>query len=692
MTSISQIVDEAIDEGVYLFVKDDRLAFKAKEGRMSDALREKLGRYKTEIIAYLRDMNEGTEAWGGALPAIERLHDRIGVLASFAQQRLWLVDQIDGSSSEYNASVILRLQGRLDRQAMQRALDAVVERHEVLRTNFAAAGEVVIQVINESAAVPVSAMNLSSLDAERQQSELASLAQWEAKTPFDLSKDLMLRAVLIVLSDTEHALIVTQHHIASDGWSVGILIREFNVLYAAFVRNEVNPLAPLDIQYADYAQWQRSWLKGEVLDSLLGYWSTELSGAPPVHALPLAGARPARQSHAGAVYRQHVEERLTSALKLLCQRQNVTFFMLMQTAFALWMSRLSHESDVVIGTPIAGRSHQQLEALIGFFVNNLVLRSRFDRNMPFCDALAAQKQTILQAYAHQHIPFETLVGHLKPARRASYDPIFQIVFGLGLNNDVSASLSLSDLQVSTIQQESTLAKVDLELTVIEQADQLEICWTYRTDLFDEKLISEFARSYAQLLRQIVMNPHRGIFEYALLDGERHDQLLAAGQGALKPYVQEACIHTQFEAQVARTPAAIAVQYAGQALTYAQLNDKADRLARYLVDAGVTHEARVGIHLSRSLELMIAVLGVLKAGGAYVPLEPGLPKDRLSYMVQDAGIGWVVVASLALEGLPLQGVDVVMMDGAATEAQWLGAYAQGSLPRVEASDLAYVMYT
>jgi amino acid adenylation domain-containing protein len=692
MTSIYQIVNEAVDEGVYLFIKDSRLAYKSKDGQLSEPLRAKLGQYKAEITAYLADMEKSPATSGDALPVIERIQDRTGLPASFAQQRLWLVDQIDGHSSEYNASVVLRLQGHLDRPAMQRVLDAIVERHEVLRTNFVASDDVALQVIHDNAKVAVSVLDLSGFDADRREDELVRLAQEEASKPFDLSRDLMLRTTLVLLSGAEHVLIFTQHHIASDGWSIGILVREFNALYSAFSRNEVNPLPPLAIQYADYAQWQRGWLKGNVLDTLLNYWSSQLAGAPPVHALPLAGARPATQTHAGAVYRQAIGEKLTSELKLLCQRQNVTFFMLIQTAFALLISRLSHENDVVIGTPMAGRSRQELDALIGFFVNNLALRSRFESNMPFDQALAAQKQAILQAYAHQHIPFETLVGHLKPSRSASYDPIFQIVFGIGLNSDASSSLSLPNLTVSSMARESTLAKVDLELTVSEQADKLDIRWAYRTDLFDAALIGEFAQSYAQLLQQIVENPQRGIFDYALVEGRRRDDLLLVGQAARQFYPQDVCIHTQFEAQAMRTPAAIALRYEEQTLTYTQLDAKADRLARYLVDAGVTSEARIGIYLSRSPELLIAVLGVLKAGGAYVPLEPGLPAERLRYMVQDADIGWALLTSATMEGLPLHGVDVVLMDGAATDTAWLEPYAHGDLPTVTATDLAYVIYT
>jgi amino acid adenylation domain-containing protein len=610
---------------------------------------------------------------------------------SFAQQRLWFVDQLNGST-HYNMPGAWHVQGAFDERIAERTLRRIIERHETLRTVFVHGEQGPQQLIRTTFAFELVRVDMQSVAAEARTQAVREAVEVDALKPFHLGDDLMLRASFIRLSPQDGVLLVTMHHIASDGWSMGVLMQEFVQLYGAYAQGLSDPLAPLAIQYADYAQWQRDWLKEGVLDNLLSYWSLQLAGAPPVHALPLTGARPATQNLAGAVYRQIIGEQLTSKLKLLCQRKNVTFFMLMQTAFALLISRLSHENDVVIGTPIAGRSHAELDALIGFFVNNLALRSRFEANMPFDQALAAQKQAILQAYAHQHIPFETLVSHLKSSRSASYDPIFQIVFGIGLNGDARDTLSLPNLTVSPMAPESTLAKVDLELTVIEHADQSNILWTYRTDLFDAALIGEFAQSYAQLLQQIVENPHRGIFDYALLEGQRRDDLLLLGQGPCQAYPQDVCIHTQFEAQAMRTPEAIALRYEEQTLTYAQLNAKADRLARYLVDAGVERESRAGIYLSRSPELLIAVLGVLKAGGAYVPLEPGLPSERLRYMVQDADIGWALLTSTTMEGLPLHGVDVVLMDGAATDAAWLEPYARGDLPTVAATDLAYVIYT
>jgi len=334
MTSVSQIVDEAIEEGVYLFIKDSRLAYKSRKG-LSDQLREKLGRYKSEIADYLTEINKVSTAGGGALPRIERVQDRVGVPASFAQQRLWLVDQIDGDSSQYNASVALRLKGDLNLHALQHALDSMVERHEVLRTTFVASGDTAVQVINDPEKVSMAVINLSMYGADRRETELTHLAFEDARKPFDLARDLMLRTTLLVLSEHEHVLLFTQHHIASDGWSLGVLVREFSAFYGAYSKGEKSPLPPLTIQYADYAQWQRNWLHGSVFDEQMNYWSAQLAAAPPVHSLPLVNTRPAKQSSSGAAYLQVLDQDLTREIKALCKREGVTLFMLMQTVFEM---------------------------------------------------------------------------------------------------------------------------------------------------------------------------------------------------------------------------------------------------------------------------------------------------------------------------------------------------------------------
>jgi amino acid adenylation domain-containing protein len=629
------------------------------------------------------------------IPRIEKADREAALPVSFAQQRLWIIDQIDGDSSQYNLPVGLRLSGRLNRRALQQALDTIVERHEVLRTTFVAVEGAPRQVVHAAGGVNIGFEDLSSLGTSEQEARVRRLAQEEGSRRFDLERDPMLRVTLVGLSEEEHVALFTQHHIASDGWSVAILVREFSALYRAYSQEQKSPLPELPIQYADYAHWQRQWLQGEVLEEQMGYWREQLAGAPLVHDLPLDKVRPAKQGFAGAWYWQELDGGLLQALKALCRGEDVTLFMLLETVFALLVSRYSHERDVVIGTPAAGRLQEEVEPLIGFFLNNLALRSRFDGNMPFGEALARQREVILGAYAHQHVPFEVLVEQLNPERSLSHDPIFQIVFSL--NNNESEELSLPDLRVGAVEYEGGLAKVDLEVMVTEREERLSVGWTYRTDLFASGSIAGLAASYERLLRGIVAEPKRGIYEYPLVDAKQEEVLGVKGGGDDQPNRPgEWWVHERFAALARRVPEAVAVVYGEQRLSYGELNEKAERLARYLVEAGVRVESRVGIYLGRSLEMMIGVLGVMKAGGTYVPLEPGLPRERVKYMMEDAGIEWVLVESEKMESLPLGGVDVVLMDGAGSDPGWLEEAGEGLVDnpgvRVRSEDLAYILYT
>ncbi len=633
-----------------------------------------------------------TDAGQSSIPKLGQADRTQPLPLSFAQQRLWVIDQIDGGSAQYNLPVALRLTGRLNLDALQRALDGIVERHEVLRTTFADAAGTPVQKVHPSGAVNIAHIDLSAMPPSQREAEVRRLAEAEVVRPFDLTHDLMLRVTLIALSDDEHAVLFTQHHIASDGWSVGILVREFSVLYEAYSQERESPLGRLPIQYADYAQWQRDWLQGEVLGRQLDYWKEELAGIAPVHSLPLDKERPPVQDFAGATHWHVLDGELARGLEELCQRENVTLFMLLETVFALLVSRYSYEPDVVIGTPVAGRLHQEVESLIGFFVNNLALRSQFDSNAGFREVLGEQKQRILEAYAHQQVPFEMVVEHLNPERSLGHDPIFQIVFSL--NNNEGGELTLPGLRLEPIVHEKVLAKVDLEVVAAERSGQISVSWTYRTGLFSEKRVRELAESYERLLRGVVKEPGLGIYKYAIVNEEQERWLRTKGKGREEAYPRE-CVHELIERQADKTPHAVAVVCSQQSLSYLQLNQKADRLARYLAEAGVGIGSRVGIHLRRSAEMMIAVLGVMKAGAAYVPLEAGLPSQRVEYMMRDAGVECVLVESGLMEGMRLSGVDVVMMDGAATDPAWLeemAGEATEAVRRVRADDLAYILYT
>src|SRR6185436_5757992 len=407
---------------------------------------------------------------GPVLPAIEVLPSREGLALSYAQQRLWFIDRLEGTSSHYNIPSPMRVQGDLDEEAFARALQTIVDRHESLRTVFREVDGEAVQVIRERAELRLVEEDLSRLSADEKEREVRRLVREDALKPFDLSRDLLLRVELLKLSEDDHMVLCNMHHIASDGWSMGILKQELATLYAAYLEGAENPLPPLRVQYADYASWQRQWLRGEVLEEQLSYWRGQLAGLPLVHGLPLDHPRPARQGFAGGHHVHGMGGELRDRIAARCRESGVTLFMFLQAAFATLLSRYSRETDVVVGSPIAGRVHRDVEPLIGFFVNTLVLRSDLSGNPRFADLLESSKQTILDAYAHQHVPFEMLVEELKPERSLSHSPLFQVL--LVLQNTERGEEGLGESLIEPVEEETGVVRFDLELDVQELADGL----------------------------------------------------------------------------------------------------------------------------------------------------------------------------------------------------------------------------
>ncbi|KAB8198093.1 amino acid adenylation domain-containing protein, partial [Lysobacter maris] len=502
--------------------------------------------------------------------------DRAGPLPlSFAQQRLWFIDQIDGGSHQYHLSSALRLDGDLDRAALHGAIDRLLDRHEALRTTFVAGPDGPRQRINPSAGMPLAVVDLSEIPVERQDDSIARLADEEVRSPFDLSTDMMLRVTLLVLGPHSHVLLFTQHHISSDGWSIGLVIREFSALYAALREGRTVAPEPPQLQYADYASWQREWLTGEVLDEQVGYWRDQLAGAPAVHSLPLDHARPARQGYEGRAYWHQLDAGLWRSIRAMARRENVTDFMALQTVFAVLVARYSNVRDVVIGTPIAGRDDSRLEGTVGFFINNLVLRTQFDPEASFRDVLSEQRKQVLDAYANQHLPFEMLVEALNPVRSLAYDPLFQIVFSL--NNNVDEQLHLPGLEVTALRRPVSSAKVDLEVVAIESGDDLAIGWTYRTGIFEESTVARLAEGFERLLEAVVDDAGRQVFDYPLLTEREASGAMRAGRGVDSPYDARP-VQQQIAEQAQRTPASPAVVCGDVTLSYAELEARSNRLA------------------------------------------------------------------------------------------------------------------
>ncbi|WP_243746215.1 condensation domain-containing protein, partial [Tahibacter aquaticus] len=503
---------------------------------------------------------------------------RDGPLAlSFAQQRLWFIDRLEGGSAQYNLPIALRLQGKLDQAALQQALDALVARHEVLRTVYAEVDGVALQRIQAAAPVAIAREDLRQLDAGLREQQLQQRARDEALRPFDLASDPMLRCRLLQLGESDNALLFTMHHIASDGWSLGVLVQEFVALYAGLVSGQAAQLPALPVQYADYAAWQRERLQGARLQQHLDYWRTQLAGLPVLHGLPLDLPRPAQQCFDGGRIDVELDAPTLAAVTALARRQGASLFMLLQAAFAVLLSRWSGETDIVIGTPIAGRLHPDVEPLIGFFINTLVLRTDLSGAPSFDAVLAQAKAAALAAYEHQEIPFEMLVDELKPVRSLSHTPLVQVM--LTLQNNAQSALELPGLSLVPMTARYEQLKFDLQLVVAESAQGLRLSWIYAQSLFRAETIARMAQGFSQLLAQVAQQPQRRLDELEWLDAAASRALIAAGAGSVGTLQRHELLPLQFAAQAQRTPEAIALVSGSQQLSYRELDEKSDRLAR-----------------------------------------------------------------------------------------------------------------
>ncbi|MEN9868903.1 MAG: hypothetical protein RL748_4493, partial [Pseudomonadota bacterium] len=629
------------------------------------------------------------------------------LLPSYAQQRLWMLDQIDGGNSHYNMPAVLRLSGQLDIAAMSRSLRAIFARHESLRTCFVVAdGGQLVQVIQPVPDFELIVTDLRQLPDQAREQQLQALMCADCDSSFDLQRDLMLRASLLQVADDETVLLVNIHHIASDGWSMAIFISEISQFYQAFSQGLTPQLPALPIQYADYAHWQRHYLQGAVLEQQLDYWSKQLAGIPAVHSLPLDFPRPASQTFSGDAVFSQLDSATTSALHALCRAHGATLFMGLHAAFSALLARYSNETDIVVGTSIANREQEQVAGLIGFFINSLILRSDLSGQPNFNQLLLQSRQMLLDAYAHQQVPSEQIIERLRPERNMAYSPLFQVM--LILQNNRQAELSLPGLQVKLEPQGKLPSKFDLSLYVTENADGLALDWEFNPDLFLHSTISNMASQFAVLLQALLAQPEQNVFALPMLDASAQAQVLYGFNQSFTDFPRQTCIQALFEAQVAAQPDAIALEYEGQQRSYAELNRQANQLAHYLrnvlrSESGnesgnvqqVGPDTLVGICLPRSLNMIVAMLGILKAGGAYVPLDPNYPAARLEYMVQDAALRSVITESALLDKIAFNGAAALCLDLPQMQAQ-LAAQPTDNLAvheiGLQPEHLSYVIYT
>ncbi|CAJ9180568.1 syringomycin synthetase [Burkholderia pseudomallei] len=636
------------------------------------------------------------------LPPIP-LAPRDGRIAlSLAQQRLWFLTQLEGVSEAYHMSGAVRLDGPLNREVLQRALNRIVMRHEALRTCFVREEGEPIQVIQPHADLTVSYHDLREAESIRHEAgnreqRAKDLSQAHASAPFDLSRDLPVRVLLLQLADEAHVVQVVMHHIASDGWSVGVFLQELSALYGSFIAEQGDPLAPLPLQYADYAAWQRRWLASGQLEKQGAFWQTNLSGAPTLLELPTDRPRPPKQSHAGASVEVKLGAALSERVKRLSQRHGVTPYMTLLSSWAAALSRLSGQEEVVIGSPVAGRNRTEVEALIGFFVNTLALRLDLSSEPTVGELLKRTKAQVLSAQAHQDLPFDQVVERVKPPRSTAHPPLFQVMFVW--QNMPAGELTIPGLTIRAVETPLQTAQFELTLSLREAGDDIVGHLNYASALFDESTVRRYVTYWRRLLEGMTAGAaDQTIVGLPLLDEAERKQVVYAWNATERDYPIEQCIHQLFEAQVDRKPEAIALTFDGQRLGYAELNARANRLAHYLQERGVGPDRLVALCAERGIEMVVGLLAILKAGGAYVPLDPSHPPERLRRMLDDTNPVAVLVDDIGADALASFESHVAARSPrvhlSRDIAQWRACSpANPSTPRERAARrLAYVIYT
>ncbi|MCV0030325.1 non-ribosomal peptide synthase/polyketide synthase [Pseudomonas aeruginosa] len=609
---------------------------------------------------------------------------------SYAQQRMWFLWHLEPQSGAYNLPSAVRLNGPLDRQALERAFASLVQRHETLRTVFPRGADDSLAQAPLQRPLEVAFEDCSGLPEAEQEARLREEAQRESLQPFDLCEGPLLRVRLIRLGEERHVLLLTLHHIVSDGWSMNVLIEEFSRFYSAYATGAEPGLPALPIQYADYALWQRSWLEAGEQERQLEYWRGKLGERHPVLELPTDHPRPAVPSYRGSRYEFSIEPALAEALRGTARRQGLTLFMLLLGGFNILLQRYSGQTDLRVGVPIANRNRAEVEGLIGLFVNTQVLRSVFDGRTSVATLLAGLKDTVLGAQAHQDLPFERLVEAFKVERSLSHSPLFQVMYNhQPLVADIEALDSVAGLSFGQLDWKSRTTQFDLSLDTYEKGGRLYAALTYATDLFEARTVERMARHWQNLLRGMLENPQASVDSLPMLDAEERGQLLEGWNATAAEYPLQRGVHRLFEEQVERTPTAPALAFGEERLDYAELNRRANRLAHALIERGVGADRLVGVAMERSIEMVVALMAILKAGGAYVPVDPEYPEERQAYMLEDSGVE--LLLSQSHLKLPLaQGVQRIDLDQADA---WLENHAENN-PGIELNgeNLAYVIYT
>lgn len=652
-----------------------------------------------ELASSLEQQSRGTQQTQNS--SIQLL-PRVGALPlSFSQERVWFLQQLDPTNMAYNAQAMLRLTGRLDVTALERSLSEIIKRHEIFRTTFPAVNGRPIQHIHQAQPVKIPLIDLQAKPEQEREPAAHQLMEEEFQKPFDVTRLPLARWTLLRLSEQEHILVHVEHHLVHDGWSFTVFLRELQELYTAFVIDEPCSLPDLAIQFADFAQWQRQWMKGKEAEAQLAYWRQKLAGSSTLLALPTDHPRPAVLGFKGAVQRVDLPVSLCEALRTRCRQEGVTLFMFLLGAFLTLLYRYTGQDDLCVGTGIANRRWQETEPLIGMIINTLALRTDLSGLPAFRELLRRVRDVTLEAYAHQDLPFGTVVEALHPERSLSHSPLYQTLFSF--HDSPLPDLNLPGLQVKVTEGLSNhSAKFDLNIVVIPRAEQrvgmltesdekaITFLWEYNTDLFVAATVQRMIEHYQTILYSACVDPGQRIDKIPLLSQVEQQQLLFEWNTTTINYPREACVHALFEAQVEQTPDTLAVVCGKDLLTYRELNRRANQLAHYLRRRGVGPEVLVGICVERSLDMLVSLLGVLKTGGAYVPLDPNYPRERLAFMLQDAQIQHILTQEHLLSQLPDNQAMVVRLD---TDWEHIHMEHEENLAKEATSqNVAYVIYT
>ena len=615
--------------------ENNQLKIHADKGTLTEEVLSPLKANKHLLVDWLLSL-DALNANGG-LTEIKKVSREQPLKLSFAQQRLWFLDQVEGKNDNYNLPIILKLKGKIKKSLIEKALNQLLIRHEPLRTNYYECDGEALQEIVQDATLTLTYLSVSESE-KNSELLLNDILEKEISGPFNLSKDLKIRAQLIKLAEEEHILQITLHHISADGWSIGVIIKEFNHFYSTYKSDSQTELPPLRIQYADYAAWQRDNLKGDNLVEQLRYWKDVLAEAPLVHSLPLDKTRPIHQSYSADTVKRILSKETADALTELAKNNNATLFMAIMSVFYLLISKYGHQDDVVIGTPAAGRSHPEIESLIGCFINNLVIRLNKKDSQNFQDLLKLTSETCLNGYKHQQVPFELLVEELSPERTTAYNPLFQI--SLAMQNVSEEKLSLAGLELEAIDMDKSMGRYDLSLLVDYSEQGLKLNWLFNTALFVRSSIEKMALSFEQLLGQVITEPEMLLNSISLCSDKDREQQLSNAQ-PLPENVAKKRLHQYFEDTAKKNPDSVAVECNEQKYTFEQLNKLSNKIANLLVLKGAKQSDVIGLLFKPGIEMIASIIAVHKINAVYLPIEHTIPFERICYTINDSNAKYLL---------------------------------------------------